>query len=88
MRLDVLARPHDAKAGHDVKDLPAVLSQGEIFKHENADRLYVLHGTKYAVLRKLGKGHKVAITEFHSGHDPKKTEFIKNQPRAAKPGEN
>ena len=78
----------NAKGGHDVKDLPAVISQGEIFKHENPDRLYVLHGTKYAVLRKLGKGRKVAITEFHSSHDPKKIEFIKNQPRAAKPGEN
>ena len=77
----------DVKAGHDVRDLPAVIAKGEIYKHENPERLYVLHGEKFAVLRKLGKGHKVAITEFNSSHDPKQIAFIKNQPRAAKPGE-
>ena len=59
-----------------------------VYKHEDPDRLYVLKGTKFAVLRKLGKGRKVAITEFNSKNDTKQIAFIKNQPLATRPGEN
>ena len=76
----------DAKAGHDVMDLPSVIAKGEIFKHEQPGKLYVLHGGKFAILRKLGKGHKVAITEFNSSHDLKQIAFINKQPRVANHG--
>ena len=77
-----------AKHEPDLKDLPDILAEGTVYKHEDPDRLYVLKGTKFAVLRKLGKGRKVAITEFNSKNDPKQIAFIKNQPLATRPGEN
>lgn len=75
----------DAKAGHDVRELPSVIAKGEIFKHEQPGKLYVLHGTTFAVLGSLHGYAKKTITEFNSSHDLKKIEFIKKQPRAGMP---
>ena len=89
--------PHDNfKGGHGIshilakhpeaaKALPDILARGEIYKHEQPGKLYVLHGTNYAVLGSLHGGAKKTITEFNSAHDLKKIEFIKKQPRAGMP---
>lgn len=71
-----------------LSDLPDVLANGDIYKHEQPGKLYVLHGSSYAVLGSLHGGAKKTITEFNSLHDANKIEFIKKQPRAMKPGEN
>ena len=68
--------------------LPDIIANGDIYKHEEPGKLYVLHGTSYVVLGSLHGGAKKTITEFISTHDKKKIDFIKNQPRAMKPGEN
>ena len=77
-----------AKHPEALRNLPDVLARGEIYKHEQPGKLYVLHGTSYAVLGSLHGGAKKTITEFNSSHDQAKIEFIKKQPRAMKPGEN
>lgn len=92
--------PHDNyKGGHGlahiaakhpeaVKELPGILANGTVYKHEQPGKLYVLHGEKYAVLASLHGGAKKTITEFISSHDKSKLDFIKKQPRANIPGEN
>ena len=68
--------------------LPEIIAEGDIYKHEEPGKLYVLHGTSYVVLGSLHGGAKKIITDFISSHDQKKLDFIKKQPRATRPGEN
>lgn len=77
-----------AKHPEALERLPGIIANGDIYKHEEPGKLYVLHGTSYVVLGSLHGGAKKTITEFISTHDKKKIDFIKNQPRAMKPGEN
>ena len=77
-----------AKHPEAAKDLPGILANGDIYKHEEPGKLYMLHGNSFAVIGSLKKGGKKTITEFNSSHDPKRLEAIKNLPRAKKAGEN
>ena len=77
-----------AKHPEAAKMLPDILAKGDIYKHEEPGKLYVLHNTSFAVIGSLKKGGKKTITEFNSGHDTKRLEAIKNLPRAKKAGEN
>ncbi len=77
-----------AKHPEAAKQLPDILAKGDIYKHEEPGKLYVLHGNSFAVIGSLKKGGKKTITEFNSSHDPKQLETIKKLPRAKKAGEN
>ena len=77
-----------AKHPEALERLPEIIAKGDIYKHEEPGKLYVLYGTSYVVLGSLHGGAKKIITDFISSHDQKKLDFIKKQPRAAKPGEN
>ena len=66
--------------------LPEIIARGEVYKHEQPGRLYLLHGDAYAVLGSMHGGAKKTITEFVSSHDKAKLDFIRRRPRANSPG--
>ena len=76
-----------AKHEKDLKYLPEVLAKGDIYKHEEEEKLYVVHESRFAVVASLKKGGKKTITEFEP-NNPDKIALIKQNPRAHKPGEN
>ena len=76
-----------AKHEKDLKYLPAVLAYGDFYAHENPVKLYVVHGSRFAVVASLHKDGKKTITEYEPSN-PAEIERIKKNPRAKKPGEN
>ena len=70
-----------------MKYLPAVLAYGDFYAHENPVKLYVVHGSRFAVVASLHKDGKKTITEYEPSN-PAEIERIKKNPRAKKPGEN
>lgn len=76
-----------AKHEKDLKYLPEVLAKGDIYKHEEESKLYLVHESRFAVVASLKKGGKKTITEFEP-NNPDKIALIKQNPRAHKPGEN
>ena len=76
-----------AKHEKDLKHLPAVLAYGDIYEHEQDGKLYVVLGSRFAVLASLSGGNKKTITEYEP-RNPEAIERIKKNPKRKRPGQN
>ncbi len=74
-----------AKHPEDVRHLPEVLAKGTLHKHEQEGKIYVAHGSRFAVLAPLKKGGKKTVTSYEPDNADR-VALIKQRPPVKRPG--